>query len=139
MIRTWIVDAGPIVALLSHKDRHREWITNLLGSIGKPLLVCEPVLTEAAFLLGRSNQTALVTVLGLLQRGALSNSFRLSDEIEAIAGLARKYSDVPMSLADACLVLMSEIHTDSALITFDSDFHIYRRNGRQPVTVLMPE
>ena len=49
-----------------------------------------------------------------------------------------RYQTVPMSLADACLVRMSELHLHSKILTFDSDFQIYRRNGRQVIPTLMP-
>jgi hypothetical protein len=46
---------------------------------------------------------------------------------------------VPMALADACLVRMSELSARSAVVTVDGDFRIYRRNGRQAIPVVMPE
>jgi predicted nucleic acid-binding protein len=49
-----------------------------------------------------------------------------------------KYSSVPMSLADACLVRMSELKTKSKVLTLDSDFKIYRRNKRQQIPSLSP-
>jgi predicted nucleic acid-binding protein len=44
-----------------------------------------------------------------------------------------------MSLADACLVRLSELHRDSTVFTLDSDFRIYRRHGNKVIPVLMPE
>jgi hypothetical protein len=44
-----------------------------------------------------------------------------------------------MSLADACLVRMTEIDARAILVTFDEDFHVYRRNGRQTIPVMMPD
>ena len=43
-----------------------------------------------------------------------------------------------MSLADACLVRMTELDRDTQVLTLDSDFRIYRRNRRQIVPVIMP-
>ncbi len=51
----------------------------------------------------------------------------------------RRYQSVPMSIADACLVRMSEIYTQSSVITLDSDFRIYRKNRNQEIPVIMPE
>jgi hypothetical protein len=48
----------------------------------------------------------------------------------ALRKLMTKYASVPMSLADACLVRMTELHTRSAVLTLDNDFGVYRRNGR---------
>jgi len=41
-----------------------------------------------------------------------------------------------MSLADACLVRMSELHADSPVLTLDDDFRIYRKNKRQAIPIL---
>jgi len=40
---------------------------------------------------------------------------------------------------DACLVRMSEIHSDCAIWTLDSDFRVYRRSGRQSIPLLIPD
>jgi hypothetical protein len=50
-----------------------------------------------------------------------------------------RYASVPMSLADSCLVRMSEIYPDSRVLTLDSDFRVYRRNGRQMIPMIAPE
>ena len=49
-----------------------------------------------------------------------------------------KYANLPMSLADACLVRMTELDESSAVMTLDGDFLVYRRHGRQAIPVLMP-
>jgi hypothetical protein len=48
------------------------------------------------------------------------------------------YASVPMSLADACLVRMSETLADPVLLTTDADIRVYRRHGRQVVPTVMP-
>ena len=49
-----------------------------------------------------------------------------------------KYHDIPMSLADACLVRMAELLPDPVVLTTDSDFAVYRRFGRRVVPYLSP-
>jgi len=44
-----------------------------------------------------------------------------------------------MSLADACLVRMTEVQTRAKVITLDSDFQVYRRNGRQIIPTISPK
>jgi uncharacterized protein len=63
----------------------------------------------------------------------------LNQEIEAIEILMEIYQSVPMSLADASLVRMSEIYPRSFILTLDSDFRIYRQNRYQIIPVIMPE
>jgi predicted nucleic acid-binding protein len=52
--------------------------------------------------------------------------------------LMRKYGDVPMSLADACLVRLAEIIPHSIVLTLDRDFTVYRKHGRQVIPLLIP-
>ena len=51
----------------------------------------------------------------------------------------RRYRNRPMSLADACLVRLSEIHAAAEVLTLDSDFRIYRRHGNKVIPLRMPE
>ena len=51
----------------------------------------------------------------------------------------KKYQDVPMSFADACLVRMAERDAEGIVFTLDNDFSIYRKNGRQTIPTLMPQ
>jgi uncharacterized protein len=48
-----------------------------------------------------------------------------------------RYANVPMSLADACLVRLAEL-TSLPICTFDADFAIYRAHSRRPLTVISP-
>ena len=132
-----ILDTGPLVALLNRGDRHHRWAMDQWAQIVPPLLTCEAVLAEACFLVRRfpGGQAA---VLDLVQRGVLDVSFRLIEETETILRLLRKYRDVPMSLADGCLVRMAERRAAGVVLTLDSDFSIYRKNGRQVIPTLAP-
>lgn len=132
-----VVDTGPIVALLNASDRHHGWTRDLLDTVEPPLLTCEAVLSEACFILHRINggQDA---VFELLERGAIALGFSLQGELPAVRSLMKRYASVPMSLADACLVRMSELEPKARVITLDSDFKIYRRNRRQTIPCLSP-
>ena len=66
-------------------------------------------------------------------------AFRLEENVEPVVKLLEKYSDVPMSLADACLVRMTETLADPLVLTTDADFRLYRRQGRQVVPCKTPE
>jgi hypothetical protein len=43
-----------------------------------------------------------------------------------------------MSLADACLVRMTELLPEPIVLTTDTDFRVYRRHGRQVVPCVLP-
>jgi hypothetical protein len=58
--------------------------------------------------------------------------------MEAVIVFLQKYTSVPMSSADACLVRMSETMSDPLILTTDSDFHVYRRHSRQAIPIAFP-
>jgi hypothetical protein len=74
----------------------------------------------------------------LLRRGAVVSAFQLAGELDRVLNLVQKYADVPMSLADACLVRMTETLADPVVLTTDADFRIYRRHGRHIVPCVTP-
>ena len=76
--------------------------------------------------------------MALVDRGLIEPSFRLADHADAVLRLMRRYRDVPMSLADACLVRMSELDRAGPVLTLDRDFTIYRRNRRRRIPLLTP-
>jgi predicted nucleic acid-binding protein len=133
-----LVDTGPIVALLVAPDRHHAWAKNVWGQLDPPLLTCEAVLSEAQFLIERFGGNPLA-VLELVQRGAIQLDFHAASNLKRLLELQRTYRSLPMSLADACLVCMTEQHPSCRVMTTDSHFRIYRRHGRQMIPVIMPD
>jgi predicted nucleic acid-binding protein len=133
-----IIDSGPLVALLVSHDEHHEWATEWFRELPAPLLTCEAVLTEVFHLVWRRSN-GVEGFFTLLQSGALSIDFSLMDEREMLWKLVRKYRDVPMSLADACMVRMAERHSTGVVLTVDSHFRIYRKQNRQQIATIMPE
>jgi len=133
-----IVDTGPLVALLDKTDNHHTWAAGEVERLTPPMLVCEPVLSEALFLLAQTPK-AQAELLLLLENGALRLAFHMDEHVNEVLALIRKYQDVPMSLADACIVRMAEIHSRHSIFTLDSDFKVYRRHGREPLKLICPE
>ena len=66
-------------------------------------------------------------------------ALNIQEEQADLRALMRRYRNRPMSLADACLVRLSELQTDGEVFTLDSDFRIYRRHGNKVIPVLMPD
>lgn len=132
-----LIDTGPLVALLNRADRHHAWAREVLDTVEPPIFTCEAVVSEACFLLSRirGGQDA---VFELLANDVLRVDFRIPAEVDSLRALMKKFANVPMSLADACLVRMSELEPRSRILTLDSDFRIYRRNKRQMIPTLMP-
>ncbi|MBI2898261.1 MAG: PIN domain-containing protein [Deltaproteobacteria bacterium] len=132
-----IVDTGPIVALLNGRDEHHGWARDALDAAKPPLATCEAVISEACFLLRRV-PGGPDACLELLARGVLESTFRLAPEIQVVRRLMSRYADVPMSLADGCLVRMSEIDPKASILTIDGAFRIYRKHGRKVIPTLSP-
>jgi predicted nucleic acid-binding protein len=132
-----VVDTGPLVALLNRRDRHHAWIREVLDTVEPPIFTCEAVVSEACFLLSRltGGQDAL---LELLASDVVAIDFNLDAESEPVRTLMRRFAAVPMSLADACLVRMSELDAKTTIATLDGDFRVYRRNRRQIIPTIMP-
>jgi uncharacterized protein len=130
------MDTGPLVAYFSRREAHHNWAVETLNNLDPPLLTCEPVLTEAGFLIARSGSPP-VLALEPVERGRIQLGFNLEEELTVVRGLMERYADVPMSLADACLVRMAEM-TGLPICTMDADFAIYRTHRRRPLTLITP-
>ena len=133
-----LLDTGPLVSFLASGVRHHAWTIEQWKRLRPPLLTCEPVLTEAAFLLKRDGRDADAP-FELLERGVIRVALAVEEERADVRALMHRYRNRPMSLADACLVRLSEIHLAGEVFTLDSDFRVYRRHGNKVIPVLMPE
>ncbi|HEX5082251.1 MAG TPA: PIN domain-containing protein [Blastocatellia bacterium] len=136
--RVVILDTGALVAILRRRDERHQWANAKINEIIAPMLTCEAVLSEAHFLL-QDSPLARQAIIEMSLNGIFMAVFNFEEEKASVSRLLDKYADVPMSFADACLVRMSEIYPDSAVFTTDSDFKIYRRNGRQQIPLIFPK
>ncbi len=132
-----LADSGPLVAFLDRNDPFHDWACTQIRDLTEPLSTCEAVLSECAHLtesLDPGNQR----LMALPRAGGLRVAFDLKHHVEAIAFLLAKYHDVPMSLADACLVRLTELHDGARVFTLDSDFKLYRRHRRLAIPLIFP-
>ena len=133
-----LLDTGPLVSFLASGLRHHSWTCDQWKRLRPPLLTCEPVLTEAAFLLKREGREA-DPIFALLERGAIRVALDVQEQQADLRALMHRYRNRPMSLADACLVRLAELHPTGEVFTLDSDFRVYRRHGNKVIPMLMPE
>jgi predicted nucleic acid-binding protein len=126
-----------LVALLNSHDHAHHWMVQQLRDIAPPMVTCEAVLAEASYLT-RELPGARAALMEMLGEEFLRIGMALADHHSAILAMIRRYADVPMSLADACVVRLAELHPQSPVLTLDSDFLVYRKNGRQVIEVLRP-
>jgi predicted nucleic acid-binding protein len=137
-VTTTLVDTGPIVAFLNRRDGHHSWAVDTMARLRPPLLTCEAVLSEAIFLV-RGIPGGGEAVMNMVERGVVRAKFRLEEEAAAVTTLLAKYGDVPMDLADACLVRMTEMYAEPTLVTVDTEFRdVYRRHGRRVIPTVLP-
>lgn len=132
-----ILDTGPWVALHCRDEKHHAWAKAAFASTSAPLLTCEAVVAETCFLLARGGFDP-GKALELVERGVVTLGMALDEEISTVRALFKRYDNVPASLADACLIRMSELYDPCRVLTLDSDFHIYRRHGRKAIPLLAP-
>lgn len=130
-----LVDASFLVALWRRNDQHHEWAIREAQLHPPPWLTCEAALSEADHLLSPDGCATLRTAC---RRGAIILTSFEGDALLPLLDLLDKYADVPMSLADAGLVRLTEIMPNSLLLTTDTDFKIYRRLGRRVIPTRMP-
>jgi len=130
-----LVDTSFLVAFLHRRDSHHQWATIQAANAPLPWKTCEPVLSEALHILGPAGALRLTD---LLRRRALLCAFQIDGNLAHILDLIEKHANVPMSLADACLVRMTELLADPIVFTADADFQIYRRQGRRIIPCMVP-
>ncbi len=132
-----LLDTGNLVAFLNRRDKYHTWVLEHWDHIQPPMLTCEAVISEACILLSGTD-TGIDSIMQLIQRNIVAVSFHLDAHIPPVKSLLSKYRSVPMSLADACLIRMSELHPEGRIFTLDSDFNLYRKNRRRIIPTIMP-
>ena len=131
-----ILDTGPLVAYLYTRDAHHTWAVDAFDTLELPAITCEPVLVEACFLAERNGHPA-TRVLDYALASEIRIGLQLEPEMGAICALMQRYENVPMSLADACLVRLAEM-TGLPICTLDRDFEIYRTGRRRALNLIIP-
>jgi predicted nucleic acid-binding protein len=125
------------VAYLARAERDHAWAVEQFTLCAPGLLLCEPVLTETLFLLRRQGLDHRV-VFALLDRGVLKLDFQIRGQCSEVDELMARYADLPMSLADACLVRMAELEPRAQILTLDRHFKLYRTRDRRVLRLRMP-
>lgn len=122
---------------MSKSDKFHQWAKVELSKINPPLLTCEAVVVESCFLL-KSTYGVVDLIFSLLRTKQITIPFSLTNEMAEVEVLMKRYENVPISLADACLVRMSELIPGSVILTLDSDFRIYRKNRNEAIDLIIP-
>lgn len=100
------------------------------------LATCEAVIAEACYLL-RGIPGAPEAVIRNISTGVFQVPVRLVDRADAVEKLLKKYRNIPMDLADACLVDMAGQIGTGRILTLDHDFEIYRWRSRRKFELMV--
>ena len=125
-----LIDAGPIIALFNKNDKYHEKIKDFLKNYQGKLTSTWPVVTEVSHMLDFNFQTQ-IDFLTWIKLGGVTIEEIEKDDLIRIIELSKKYSDVPMDLADASLIVLSEKMKIKEIITIDSDYYIYRTINKE--------
>lgn len=131
------IDTGPIVAFLNKNDQHHSFAEEQMRKYPPPFFTCEAVLTESFFLMSRI-PNGVDKLIELLETQHIRIKNVYHNHQTSVHHLIQTYSNVPMSLADACLVEMAEETENALIFTLDSDFHIYRLPNGNPISLISP-
>lgn len=131
-----LLDTGVIVALLDRSEHHHSQCVEVVSDIVGPLVTCEAVVAEACYLLRRTHG-ASEAIIKNIANGVFQIPVRLVDRAASVEKLLKKYHDVPMDLADACLVDLADQVDTGQILTLDSDFEIYRWRSRRKFELLV--
>ncbi len=129
-MKNTLIDAGPLIALFNKNDKYHEKIKKFLKNYSGILTTSWPVLTEVCHMLDFSIN-AQIDFLKWIKLGGLKIEDIAQTEIDKIIKLSEEYSDIPMDLADATLVIISKRLDIKEIITIDSDYYIYRTTERE--------
>jgi predicted nucleic acid-binding protein len=131
-----ILDTGPLVGFLDASDQWHGWAVARFAELSSPMLTCEAVLSEAAYLLG--NGPAVEKIFEMIELGALDVTPLFPRETPRIRAFMLRYEG-RAQLADACVVRLSELHPRSRVLTTDgTDFGVYRRHRSERLPLIIP-
>lgn len=131
-MKNTLIDAGPLIALFNRNDKYHQKIKDFIKSYDGVLTTSWPVVTEVCHMLDFNINTQ-IDFLKWVKLGGIRIEDIKSTEIERIIQLSEKYSDIPMDLADASLVIISERLKIKEIITIDSDYCIYRTTQKEMI------
>ncbi|KGE73223.1 type II toxin-antitoxin system VapC family toxin [Spirochaeta lutea] len=127
-----LIDAGPLIALFNKNDKYYQAISDFLKKYKGRLISTWPVITEVSHMLA-FNVQAQIDFLRWIRLGGIIIEEIKYEGLDRIISLSEKYSDIPMDLADASLVYISEKLNIKEIITIDNDYYIYRTIDKEMI------
>ncbi len=135
-MKSTLIDTGPLVALFDRDDAYHDEIVRFLETFHGNLVTTWPVVTETSYLL-RFNAETQVDFFEWLKRDAVQLTNIEKKHLERIVELITKYSDIPMDLADASLIVAAESMDINDIVSIDTDYFVYRTKSRRVLNNLL--
>jgi len=132
-----LVDASFLVSVYDKREPYHRQCMTALDQVNRPLVTCEPVVTEAMYLLRRLSG-APQAILASIQEGQLEIPFQLARGVDEVLAYYTKYRDTPCDFADAYLIAMADQLDTGDILTLDSDFMHYRWRRNKRFRMLIP-
>lgn len=129
----FIADTGFVAGFWDPNERVRKWAIDFAKAHSGPYLTCEPVLTEASYLVGARR------IAHVYLAGDYVIRFHWEEHREAVLQYLDRYADRDIDLADACLLVMVDLNPRCKVLTIDrADFTVYRTRNGKPVQCIFP-
>jgi len=135
-MKSTIIDSGPIIALFDKDDRYHQKTLEFMHSFDGKLISTWAVITEVTHMLS-FNLTVQLNFLKWVELEAITIYQIEQSELTAMIKMMRKYSDIPMDLADSTLMYVAQKENIKNIISIDSDFDIYRTIKKQSLNNLL--
>lgn len=130
-----LIDTGVFVALFDGDDKFHQKSVAFIKNNRSPLMTTLANITEVLYLLTDSKtQYEFLNWLNLARIEIAPLTHR---EMTAIGEMMVQYDNVPMDFADGCLLYLANTHKVNQIATIDSDFRIYRIDGKYPFCLLI--
>ncbi|HTS53826.1 MAG TPA: PIN domain-containing protein [Burkholderiales bacterium] len=122
------LDTSAVFALANRRDPQHARAKALFLADRGPHLVPAGILAEVGYLLeARLSATAVLRFLESLAADLTLHGGE--DDLVRVGELVARYADLPLGLADACVVACAERH-GGAVLAFDDHFRIVAREGK---------
>jgi len=131
-----LTDSGPLAAIYLPDDRHHARCVAALPSLALPMVTSMACFTEAMHFVGKARGTqGRADLWRLVVDERLEVRPHTAEDLERMRKLMERYSDLPMALADASLVVLAERLNLTQVFTLDSHFSAYRLRDRRAFSV----
>ena len=137
-----LTDTGFWYAFFNSKDKYHMQAVCVVQHLDEGLITTWPVITETSYLLGKAlGVSSQLHFISALESDYIEISDITKQNLGRVKQLIDKYSDLPMDLADASLVILAEELGHGRILSTDQrDFKTYRWKNHKPFqNLLLPD